>query len=91
MAASGLNPVIIKQNTIKIVAIEFREAKKPLVVENRPIRARAKSGKLTSGDKKTLSKLLCHEKIGAKPVMIFPRKSPIWKSFANKSSIIVSG
>ena len=55
--ASGLNPVIIKQNTIKMEAIELRDAKNPLVVENSPISAKAKIGKLISGAKNTLSKL----------------------------------
>lgn len=55
--ASGLNPVIIKQNTIKMEAIELRDAKNPLVVEKSPISAKAKIGKLISGAKNTLSKL----------------------------------
>ena len=49
IAASGLKPVIIMQKTIKIEAMELREAKKPLVVENRPISAKAKLGRLISG------------------------------------------
>ena len=36
-------------------AIELREAKKPLVVEKRPISAIAKAGRLIKGDKKTFS------------------------------------
>jgi hypothetical protein len=38
-------------------AIELRDAKNPLVVENSPISAKAKIGKLISGAKNTLSKL----------------------------------
>ena len=68
--ASGLNPVIIKQNTIKIEAMELRDAKNPLVVENSPINVKAKVGRLISGDKNTLSKLLCQENTGANPAAI---------------------
>ena len=63
-----------RPKTIKIEAIELREAKKPLVVENRPISANAKVGKLISGDKNTLSTLECHDKSGAKPVKILLKK-----------------
>ena len=89
--ALGLKPAIIRQNTIKIDAIELRDAKKPLVVEKSPIRANAKVGRLISGDKNTLSRLLCHENTGASPRAILLKKLPIWKSLLNKSSIIVSG
>ena len=72
--ASGLNPVIIKQNTIKIEAIELREAKKPLVVENNPINAKAKIGRLINGERNTLSGVLCHENAGAIPSKILAKK-----------------
>ena len=89
--ALGLKPVIKRQKTIKIEAMELREAKKPLVVENKPIRANAKIGKLTNGDKNTLSKLPVQENNGAKPAKILLKKSPISKFFANNSSMMVSG
>ena len=89
--ASGLKPVIIKQKISKIVAMEFREAKNPLVVEKSPIKANAKMGRLISGDKNTLSTVLCHEKTGARPEAILLKKSPIWKFSLNKSSMIVAG
>ena len=91
MIALGLNPVINRQNTSKIEAIELREAKKPLVVEKRPIKASAKVGKLINGDKNTLSKLPDHENSGAKPVRILLKKLPTSKFLANSSSRIVSG
>ena len=89
--ASGLNPVIIIPNIISTEAIELRDAKKPLVVENSPISAKAKIGKLISGDKNTLSILLYQENSGANPDAILPKNSPSLKSFANRSSMIVPG
>ena len=91
ITAAGLKPVIIKQKINKIVAMELREAKKPLVVENSPMSAKANKGKLASGERKTLSTVLCHENTGAKPAAILLKKLPIWKSSAKSSSIIVSG
>ena len=91
ITASGLNPVMTRQKISRIVAIEFLDAKKPFVVENKPIKANAKSGKLSSGDKNTLSRLLCQENTGDKPAAIFPKKSPSWKFSAKSNSIIVAG
>ena len=68
---------MIRQNTKRIEAIELREAKKPLVVENSPINASAKVGKLINGDKNTLSRLLCHENTGANPAAILLKNCPI--------------
>ncbi len=45
------------QNTNKSDAIEFLEAKNPFVVEKRPIKAKARTGRLINGDKNTLSTL----------------------------------
>ena len=89
--AFGLNPVIIIQNTIKIEAIELREAKNPLVVENSPIKAKANVGKLISGDKNVPSTLLCQENTGVNPAAIFPKKCWSSKPGANNNAIIVSG
>ena len=74
ITASGLKPVMTRQKIIKMEAIEFLEAKKPFVVENRPIKAIANTGKLINGDKKTFSRVLCHENTGAKPVIILLKK-----------------
>lgn len=59
MMAWESNPVIIRANRIKSVAIEFLEAKKPFVVENRPISASNNIGKLISGERKTFSMFPC--------------------------------
>ena len=67
---SGLKPVRMIVNIISKVAMEFREAKKFLVVEKRPIRTKAKVGRLMSGDKKTLSGPLFQAKIVVKPLAI---------------------
>ncbi len=71
----GLKPVIISVKIIRSDAIELREAKNPFVVENRPIRASAKIGKLMSGDKKTLSTVFRHENTGPSPLNILLKKS----------------
>ena len=76
---------------IKSVAIEFLEAKKPFVVENSPISAKAKIGKLISGVKKIFSSEPFHKNNGARPSPILPKKSEISNPFANSSSIIVVG
>ena len=91
ITTEGLKPVIIKVNTIRSDAIELRDAKKPFVVENSPIKAIAKTGKLMSGDGNTLSLVPRQEKTGDKPLTIFPKKSPIWKFLTNNNSMIVSG
>ena len=82
--------MIIRQNNMRTEAMELREAKNPLVVENNPIRAKAKVGRLMSGDKNTFSKLFFHENKGAKPAPILPKKCPGWKSLASNNSIMVS-
>ncbi len=89
--ASGLKPVIRRQKIIRIEAIELREAKNPRVVEKRPIRARAKVGRLTSGDRNTPSRLLCHEKTGANPLAILGKNCWIVNPSAKSSSITVPG
>ena len=91
MMALGLKPVIIKVKTKSSEAIELREAKKPFVVENKPIKAKAKIGKLINGVKNTLSSEPLHKNTGAKPLPIFPKKCEISKSFANNNSIMASG
>ena len=91
IAAFGLKPVIIMQNIISMVAIEFREAKKPFVVEKRPIKAKARIGRLINGDRNTLSIVLCQEKTGAKPLKMFGKKLSILKLAENSSPIIVFG
>lgn len=87
----GSKPVITIVKTRRSVAIELREAKKPLVVEKRPMSAKAKTGKLTSGDKIGPSGLLLHEKIGATPVAILWKNRPVSKFLAKKSSSMTLG
>ncbi len=91
ITAFGLNPVIIIQKMRSMVAIEFLEAKKPLVVENRPIKASARVGRLMSGDKNTPSLLLCHEKTGENPEAILWKNEPASKPGLNSKPRIVSG
>ena len=47
--ASGLKPEIKIVKTIKYVAIEFLDAKKPLTVEKRPVKARKRIGRPING------------------------------------------
>ena len=69
--AFGLNPEMIRQNTIKSDAMEFLEAKKPFVVENSPIKTSAKTGRLIRGERNTLSTVVRQEKAGPKAVIMF--------------------
>ena len=87
----GLNPVITTVKTKSSVAIELREAKNPLVVENKPIKASAKTGKLTSGDRIGPSGLVLQEKIGLMPVRMLLKNSPVAKFLAKNNSIITLG
>ena len=89
--ASGLNPVITKQNNSKIEAMELREAKNPFVVENNPINAKAKVGKLINGERNTPSTLEYQENTGVSPEVILEKKLPNWKYLAVNNSEIVSG
>ena len=89
--ASGLKPVIMIVKTMRRVAMELREAKKPLVVENRPISPMAKIGRLMSGERNTLSRLLFQENTNANPDERLLKKFEIWKSRENNNSIAIDG
>lgn len=91
MIALGLNPAIIKENKIRIVAMEFLEAKNPLVVEKRPIKTKANTGRLINGDKNTLSTVERHENTGPSEVAIFEKKLLILKSLVKSRSMITFG
>ena len=71
IADSGLSPARKIVKIISQVAIELREAKKPLVVERRPITASAIEPRPTKGDKNELSRVVFQEKSGMKAVLIF--------------------
>ena len=91
ITASGLKPVMITVNTSNKEAIELRDAKKPLVVENRPISAKASCGKLINGAKNTLFVPSNQARTGEKPAPMFGKKSLPSKLFAKSSSIIELG
>ena len=55
-------------------AIMFLEAKKPLVVENKPTSARARLGKPINGVIKTLSSEPSQRNTGVIPMLIFLKK-----------------
>lgn len=89
--ASELNPVMIKQNTNNNEAIEFLEAKNPFVVENNPISASAKTGRLNNGDRKTLSILWCQENTKESALAILLKKWFGSKPLLRSNSGIISG
>lgn len=68
MADSGLSPDKIMVKTMRQVAIELREAKKPLVVERRPMTASATEANPMNGDRKELSSAVFQAKKGRKAV-----------------------
>jgi hypothetical protein len=77
ITAYGLKPVMMRPNMIRIEAIEFLEAKNPFVVENSPIKARERIGKLISGERNTLSLLPCQENSIDSPLETLFTKLPI--------------
>ena len=90
MMALELNPAMMSVKTISSDAIELREAKKPLVVEKRPINAIAKVGKLMSGARKILSTLVRHASSGFRPVLrLFQKISGERFLEASKSAIVL--
>ena len=68
--ASGLKPVMTNVKTRSSIAIELREAKKPFVVENNPIKARASVGNPINGAKNTLSTEPFQRNTGDNPLLI---------------------
>ena len=91
ITASGLKPVIRIVNRNNSEAIMFLDAKKPLVVENKPTNASAKVGSPTSGVIKTLSSEPSHRKTGVTPIAMLWKKCENEKSLAVKSSGNTSG
>lgn len=89
--AFGLKPVITTVKSRSKVAIELREAKKPLVVEKMPISTIAKLGKPINGARIVLLTVPLHENIGATPVVRLCQNSLKLKFLANNNSIMVSG
>ena len=68
MADSGFKPERKTVKTIRQLAIELREAKKPLVVESSPMIARAIEARPMNGDRKGLSRVVFQAKKGKKAV-----------------------
>lgn len=84
-AADGLKPDTMTVNTIKIDAMELREAKKPLAVEISPVKARAIDARPIIGDKKTDWMLPLQEKNGKNASLIFGKKLFQEKFFAKNN------
>ena len=74
-ADSGLKPETIAVKTIKIEAIEFLEAKKPLAVETSPVIARMSEAMPIIGAKKTESILPLQEKNTRKAFLMLLKNS----------------
>ena len=68
MADCGVRPERMMVKMIKQVAMELREAKKPLVVERRPITASVTDARPMKGERKELSSAVLQEKNGKKAV-----------------------
>ena len=88
---SLLKPAMINPNMINSVAMEFLEAKKPLVVENSPISASDNIGRLSSGAKNTLWTNPCQVNNNVNPCTTLPKNIDGSKPSASKSSEITSG
>lgn len=91
MADSGLSPARKMVKTMSQVAIELREAKKPFVVERRPMTARAMEARPTKGERKALSSVVLHAKNGRKAVWILLMNVFQVRPGARKSSAMMPG
>ena len=91
MAHSGLSPDKKIVKTIKQLAMELREAKKPLVVDKRPIIARATEASPTKGERKALSSAVFQAKKGKKAAWTLSRNLLREKSGARRSSAMMVG
>lgn len=91
MAESGFKPARKTVKMISQVAIELREAKKPLAVERRPMTARVISARPTKGERKTLSRAVLQEKSGKNATLIFSMKPLMVRPGASKSSGTIAG
>lgn len=91
MAASELIPDRKTVNTVRQLAIELRDAKKPLVVEKSPMMANATDASPTKGDKKGLSSAVFQVKNGKKAVLRLSKKPLNEKSGASSISLIKAG
>ena len=90
-AESGLKPEIMAVKIMKIEAIELREAKKPLVVEIRPVIAKINEAIPIIGARNTESMLPLQEKNTRKAFLTLSKKAPQEKSFIKHNSVIVVG
>ena len=90
-AESGLKPEMTAVKIMKIEAIELREAKKPLVVEIRPVMAKMSEAMPIMGARKTESMLPLQEKNTRKAFLMLSKKVFQEKSFIKHSSVIVVG
>ena len=90
-AQSGLKPEMMAVKMINIEAMEFLEAKKPLVVEMRPVMARMSDAIPIIGARKIESILPLQEKKTRTAFFILLKKTPQEKSFINISSVMVDG
>ena len=88
---NGLKPDKRMVKTIKMEAMEFLEAKKPLVVEMRPVKARAREARPIIGARKTDWILPLQEKNGRKASLMLAKKAPQEKLSIKKSVLAVSG
>ena len=90
-AELGLKPEIMAVKIMKIEAIELREAKKPLVVEIRPVIARISEAIPIIGARNMESILPLQEKNTRKAFLMLLKKVSQEKSFIKHSSVMVVG
>lgn len=91
MAESGFKPARKIVKMMSQVAMELREAKKPLAVERRPMTASAIEARPTKGERKTLSRAVLQEKSGKKAILIFSTKPLKVRPGASRSSGMIDG
>ena len=91
IAASGLRPERKMVKIMRQIAIELREAKKPLEVDRRPIMASATEASPMNGERKELSSVVFQAKKGKKAAWILLRKPDIEKLGVSSNSAMILG
>ena len=91
IAASGRRPASTIEKIIKQEAMALREAKNPLVVDNKPTKARAKEPRPMSGERKVLSTPPPQAKNGAKASLRLPKNEFIEKLSASSKLEVSAG
>lgn len=91
IADSGLSPARKIVKTMRQLAMELREAKKPLVVDSKPMTAKAMDASPTKGERNWLSRVVFQEKSGRNATLTLSMNPLRVRPGASKSSGMILG